>query len=119
MAYNSSPCASSRISSTAISRESRRSSDALVAFYRDHDTLILIAAAAGLAVLYLVWFAAAIRVTLADAGEDGWGAEETPFLAAVGALFPLLAAVNAASHIRSTGLEIKHLIWTEQLGLRL
>ena len=68
----------------------------LVAFYHGHHTQILIAAfVSGLAVLYLMWFAAAIRVTLADAGEDGWGSAATGSSAAVGALFLLLVAVNA------------------------
>ena len=67
------------------------SSDALAAFYHGHHTRILIAAVvSGLAVLYLMWFAAAIRVTLADAGKDGWGAAATASSAAVGALFLLL-----------------------------
>src|SRR5229473_4056842 len=49
--------------------------DALVAFYDGHRTRILIAAVvSGLAVLNLLWFAAALRTTLADAGQDGWGA---------------------------------------------
>lgn len=72
------------------------SSGALVAFYHGHHMRILIAAfISGLAVLYLMWFAAAIRVTLADAGEDGWGSAATAASAAVGALFLLLAAINA------------------------
>jgi hypothetical protein len=72
------------------------SSDTLIVFYHGHHTRILIAAVvSGLAVLYLMWFAAAIRVTLADAGEDGWGAAATASSAAVGALFLLLAAINA------------------------
>lgn len=71
------------------------SPDALAAFYRDHHTRILIAAViSGLAVLYLMWFAAAIRVTLADAGKDGWGAAATASSAAVGGIFLLLTAVN-------------------------
>ena len=72
------------------------SSDTLVAFYQSHHTRILIAAVvSGLAVLYLMWFAAAIRVTLADAGKDGWGAAAIASSGAVGALFLLLTAVNA------------------------
>jgi len=51
------------------------SADALAAFYGGHRTRILIAAAfSGLNVLNLMWFAAALRTTLADAGQDGWGA---------------------------------------------
>src|SRR3989442_1765582 len=54
------------------------SADALAAFYDGHRTRILIAAAfSGLNVLNLMWFAAAIRTTLADAGQDGWGAAGT------------------------------------------
>lgn len=50
----------------------------------------------GLAVLYLMWFAAAIRVTLAEAGQDGWGSAATAASAAVGALFLLLVAAGVA-----------------------
>ncbi len=42
-----------------------------------------------------MWFAAALRTTLADAGQDGWGAAATASSAAVGALFLLLIAVTA------------------------
>ena len=71
--------------------------DALVAFYDGHRTRILIAAVvSGLAVLNLLWFAAALRTTLADAGRDGWGAAATASSTAVGALFLLLIAVGAA-----------------------
>src|SRR5882672_11695478 len=58
--------------------------DALVAFYDGHRVRILIAAVvSGMAVLNLMWFAAAIRTTLADAGQDGWGAAATAASAAV------------------------------------
>jgi hypothetical protein len=71
--------------------------DALVAFYDGHRTRILIAAVvSGLAVLNLLWFAAAIRTTLADAGQDGWGAAATASSAAVGGLFLLLIALGSA-----------------------
>ena len=73
------------------------SADALVAFYDGDRTRILIAAVfSGLAVLNLMWFAAALRTTLADAGQDGWGAAATASSAALGALFLLLIAVVAA-----------------------
>jgi hypothetical protein len=49
-----------------------------------------------LAVLNLMWFAGALRTTLADAGQDGWGAAATASSAALGALFLLLIAVVAA-----------------------
>jgi hypothetical protein len=71
--------------------------DALVAFYDGDRTRILIAAVFfGLAVLNLLWFAAALRTTLADAGQDGWGAAATASSAAVGGLFILLISVGTA-----------------------
>jgi len=71
--------------------------DALVAFYDGDRTRILIAAVvSGLAVLNLLWFVAALRTTLADAGQDGWGAAATASSAAVGALFLLLITLGAA-----------------------
>jgi hypothetical protein len=73
------------------------SADALVAFYDGHRTRILIAAAfSGLNILNLMWFAAALRTTLADAGQDGWGAAATASSAAVGGLFLVLVTVSAA-----------------------
>jgi hypothetical protein len=72
------------------------SADALT-FYHSESARILIAAVfTGLAVLNLLWFAAALRATLADAGRDGWGAAVTASSAAVGGLFLLLTAVVAA-----------------------
>jgi hypothetical protein len=73
------------------------SAGALIAFYDGDRTRILIAAAfAGLAILNLMWFAAAIRTTLADAGQDGWGAAATAASAAVGGMFFLLITIAAA-----------------------
>jgi len=73
------------------------SSDALVAFYDGERTRVLITAVlSGLGVLNLMWFAAALRTTLADAGQDGWGAAVTASSAAVGALFLLPITVVAA-----------------------
>jgi hypothetical protein len=73
------------------------SADALAAFYDGDRTRILIAAVFfGLAVLNLMWFAAALRATLADAGQDGWGAAATASSAVVGGLFLLLITVGAA-----------------------
>src|SRR5580704_13451184 len=73
------------------------SADALAAFYDGDRTRILIAAVCfGLSILNLLWFAAALRTTLADAGQDGWGAAATASSAAVGGLFLLLIAVAAA-----------------------
>ena len=71
--------------------------DALVAFYEGDRTRILIAAVfSGFAVLNLLWFVAAVRTTLADAGQDGWGAAATVSSAMVGALFLLLITIGAA-----------------------
>jgi hypothetical protein len=73
------------------------SADALAAFYGGDRTRILIAAVfSGMAVLNLLWFAAAIRTDLADAGQDGWGAAATAASAVVAALFLLLITVVAA-----------------------
>ena len=73
------------------------STDALVAFYGGERTRILIAAVfSGLAILNLMWFAAALRTTLANAGQDGWGAAATASSAAFGGLFLLLNAASAA-----------------------
>ena len=73
------------------------STDALVAFYNGDRTRILIAAAVcSAAVLNLLWFAAAIRTTLADAGQDGWGAAATASSAMVGGLFLLLITIGTA-----------------------
>jgi hypothetical protein len=73
------------------------SADALVAFYDGHRVRILIAAVfAGLAILNLLWFVAALRTTLADAGQDGWGAAATASSAVLGGLLLLLIALSAA-----------------------
>src|SRR5882724_4083019 len=73
------------------------SADALVAFYNGDRTRILIAAVfSGLNLLNLLWFAAALRTTLADAGQDGWGAAATASSAVLGGLFFLLIAIGAA-----------------------
>ena len=90
------------------------SPDALLAFYDGGRTRILIAAAfSGLAALNLMWFAAALRTTLADAGQDGWGAAATASSAAVGGLFLLLITIGAGlaysiavsgNHVLASGL---------------
>src|SRR4029077_9432957 len=73
------------------------STDALAAFYGGDRTHIVIPAVFfGLSILNLLWFAAALRATLVDAGQDGWGAAATASSAALGALFLLLIAVVAA-----------------------
>ncbi len=73
------------------------STDSLVAFYDGNRTRILTAAViSGLNILNLMWFVAAIRTALADAGQDGWGAAATASSAALGALFLLQITVGAA-----------------------
>lgn len=73
------------------------SADAVVAFYEADRTRILIAAViAGMALLNLMWFAAALRTTLADAGQDGWGGAATAASAMLGALLFVLITVGAA-----------------------
>jgi hypothetical protein len=73
------------------------SADVLVAFYEgDRLRILLAAVVSGFAVLNLMWFAAALRTTLTDAGQDGWGGAATASSAAVGALFLLLMALVAA-----------------------
>ena len=69
----------------------------LQGFYGGDRTRILIATAlSGLNVLNLMWFAAAVRTTLADAGLDGWGSASTASSAAFGALFLLLITTGGA-----------------------
>jgi len=73
------------------------SASALAAFYAGNRTRILIAALfSGLNLLNLLWFAAALRATLADVGRDGWGAAATAASAVFGTLFLLQITVVAA-----------------------
>jgi hypothetical protein len=72
--------------------------DTVVAFYASHHTRILWSAVFfGLGgVLNLMWFAAAIRSTLREAGQGGWGSAATASSAAVGGVFLVLISVCAA-----------------------
>lgn len=73
------------------------SADALVSYYDAHRARILVAAAvSGMAILNLLWFAAAIRAALADAGRDGWGAAVTASSAFLGGSLLLPTAIGAA-----------------------
>ena len=73
------------------------SPDALVAFYSGDRTRILIAAAlSGLNLLNLLWFAAALRTSLSEMGQDGWGAAATAASTAFGVLSILQICVGAA-----------------------
>src|SRR5262245_29268504 len=72
------------------------STDALVAFYAGERTRILIAAVfSGLAILNLMWFASALRTTLADAGQEGWGTAATTSSAVIGGLFLVFVTIGA------------------------
>jgi len=71
--------------------------DALAAFYNGDRTRILIASALfSLNLLNLLWFAAALRTTLAEAGQEGWGAAATASSAVLGGLSLLSIAMGAA-----------------------
>jgi len=73
------------------------SPEALDAFYTGDRTRILIAAFfSGLNLLNLLWFTAALRTTLEDVGQEGWGAAATAASAVFGALFLLRITVSAA-----------------------
>jgi len=73
------------------------SADELTTFYSGHRTRIIIAVVfSGLNILNLMWFTAALRTTLAEFGQDGWGAAATAASAAVGGVFLLLITVGAA-----------------------
>jgi hypothetical protein len=72
------------------------STETLVTFYQGDRVRILIATVLdGFALLNLMWFAAALRTTLAGAGQDGWGAAATASSAALGGLLLLLITVSA------------------------
>lgn len=72
------------------------SSDSIQAFYAANSTRVLIATPIlGLGVLNLVWFTQAIRVALAEARLDGWGAAATAASAMIGAIAFVLIAVQA------------------------
>jgi hypothetical protein len=69
----------------------------LVSFYDGDRTRILVATVIfGLAVLNLLWFAAALTSTLRDAGQGGWGTAATAASAALGAVFFVLMTVGAS-----------------------
>jgi hypothetical protein len=69
----------------------------LASFYDGDRTRILIATVIfALAVLNLLWFAAAITNMLRDAGQGGWGAAATAASAALGSVFFVLIMLGAA-----------------------
>jgi hypothetical protein len=68
-----------------------------LSFYHGDRTRILIAVVIlGLAILNLMWFAAAIASVLRYAGVGGWGLAAVAASAAVSAVFLAFIAVNAA-----------------------
>jgi hypothetical protein len=73
------------------------SPDALVSFYDGNRMRILIATFIfGMAILNLLWFAAAIRSVLRDAAQESWGAAVTASSAALGGVLFVLMTVDAA-----------------------
>src|SRR5215475_1142444 len=69
----------------------------LVSFYDGDRTRILIAAIFFcLAFLNLMWFGAALRSALHDAGQGGWGAAATASSAALAGVIFLLTSIGAA-----------------------
>jgi hypothetical protein len=80
------------------------SPDTLVSFYDGNRMRILIATfILGFAILNLLWFAAAIRNVLSEAGQDGWGAAVTASSAVVGGVFFVLISVGAALAYKIAG----------------
>ena len=73
------------------------SAGALDAFYNGDRTRILVAAFfSGLNLLNLMWFAAALRTTLAEVGQDGWGTAAIASSAVFGAVSILLTSLGAS-----------------------
>ena len=71
--------------------------DAVIAFYGGERTRILTSLViSGINVLNLLWFVAALRATLADSGQGGWGAAAIASSAGVAGVFFLLITVVAA-----------------------
>ena len=73
------------------------SADKLVSFYDGDRSRILIATVIfGVAVLTLLWFAAALSSELRDPGKGGWGTAATASSAALGVVFFVLITLIAA-----------------------
>jgi len=85
------------------------SADVLRAFYDGNRVRILIAVVlAGPTILNLMWFAAAIRTALAEAGQSGWGTAATTASATLGGLFyvALIAVATLSCSIAGSGNEV-------------
>jgi succinate dehydrogenase/fumarate reductase cytochrome b subunit len=81
------------------------SAETLVSFYDGHRMRIMMATMfLATAVLFLLWFAAAIRSALHDAGQGGWGASATASSAALGGMLWVLVAVGSALAYSIVGL---------------
>ena len=81
------------------------SAETLVSFYDGHRMRIMMATMfLATAVLFLLWFAAAIRSALHDAGQGGWGASATASSAALGGMLWVLVAVSSALAYSIVGL---------------
>jgi hypothetical protein len=62
----------------------------------DRTRILIATPIFGYAVLNLLWFAAAIRSTLHEAGQGGWGAAATASSAAFGGIYWVVLAISAA-----------------------
>jgi succinate dehydrogenase/fumarate reductase cytochrome b subunit len=81
------------------------SAETLVSFYDGHRMRIMMASMFfGTAVLFLLWFAAAIRSALHDVGQGGGGAAATTSSAALGGMLWVLIAVGSALAYSIVGL---------------
>lgn len=71
------------------------STDDIVAFYDgDRGRILTAVAIFGVAIVFLLWFAAALASTLRDAGKGGWGAAAIASGTALGTMFYVLIAVT-------------------------
>jgi succinate dehydrogenase/fumarate reductase cytochrome b subunit len=81
------------------------SAETLVSFYDGHRMRIMMATMfLATVVLFLLWFAAAIRSALHDAGQGGWGAAATASSAALGGMLWVLVAVGSVLAYSIVGL---------------
>jgi succinate dehydrogenase/fumarate reductase cytochrome b subunit len=71
------------------------SADSLVSYYDgDRTRILMMTMLFGVAVLLLLWFAAAIRSALHDAGQGGWGGGERLQCSAWRLVMPTLAGLR-------------------------
>lgn len=80
------------------------SAEELAGFYQGERTRVLIGTMfLGLNLLNLLWFAAALRVALEDAGQGGWGSAATAASAVFGGLYLLHLAIGATLALSTNG----------------